>query len=113
MKSRRLITLALISNVVAGGVSVSAHAASRDQNALRARARAELAAVTVDVDRANIMFSPADNGVGPSFTKVEQYQQEYLAGRQSFQDGKYAGALQHLRKADEIIRSQPDWNESE
>ncbi len=111
MKSRRLMTVALVSSLVAGGVSVSA-GASPGQNALRAKAQAELTTVTVDVDRANIMYSPADNGVGPNFTKVEQYQQEYLAGRQNFQDGKYAGALQHLRRADELIRSQPDWTES-
>ncbi len=112
MKSRRLVTVALISSLMAGGMSVSAGAAGADPNALRANAQAELTTVTVDVDRANIMYSPADNGVGPNFTKVEQYQQEYLAGRQNFQDGKYAGALQHLRRADELIRSQPDWTES-
>ena len=113
MKSRRLMTMVLVSNLVAGGVSVSVRGDSPGQDALRAKAQAELATVTVDVDRANIMYSPADNGVGPNFTKVEQYQQEYLSGRQNFQDGKYAGALQHLRKADEIIRSQAEWNESE
>jgi Flp pilus assembly protein TadD len=113
MKSRRLMTVALVSNLVVGGVSVSAGAASADQNALRVKARAELAAVTVDVDRANIMFSPAESGLGSNFTKVEQYQQDYLVGRQSFQDGRYGEALQHLRKADELIRSQPDWTESE
>jgi len=107
------MTVALVSSLVVGGMSVSVCAASIDQNVLRAKAQAELTTVTVDVDRANIMYSPADNGVGPNFTKVEQYQQEYLAGRQNFQDGKYAGALQHLRRADELIRSQPDWNESE
>jgi hypothetical protein len=72
-----------------------------------------MARVTVDVDSANIMYSPADNGFGPSFMKVEQYQQEYLAGRQSFQEGKYVDALQHLHKADDIIRAQPDWTEGQ
>jgi hypothetical protein len=113
MKSRRLITVALILTPLAGSVRVSARAASPGQDALRAEARAELAAVTVDVDTANIMYSPADNGLGSNFAQVVQYQREYLAGRQSFQDGKYHEALQRLRQADQIIRSQPDWTESE
>jgi Flp pilus assembly protein TadD len=113
MKSRRSMTVVLVSGLIAGGTSLSARSASADQNALRVKARAELAAVTVDVDRANIMFSPAESGLGSNFTKVEQYQQDDLVGRQSFQDGRYGEALQHLRKADELIRSQPDWTESE
>ncbi len=113
MKSRLLMTAALLSSLVVGGTPLSARAASAGQNALRVKARAELAVVTVDVDSANVMFSPADDGLGSNFTEVEQYQQEYLEGRQSFQDGKYGEALQHLRKADALIRSQPDWTESE
>ena len=81
MKSRRLMTVALVSSLVVCGVSASVRAASPGQDALRANAQAELATVTVDVDRANIMYSPADNGVGPNFTKVEQYQQEYRSAR--------------------------------
>jgi hypothetical protein len=69
-------------------------------------------AVTVDVDQANIRFSPVDDGDGANFAKVMQYQQEYMAGRQSLQDAKYREALLHLRKADEIIRSRPEWIES-
>jgi hypothetical protein len=65
----------------------------------------------MDVDSANIMYSPADNGLGRSFMKVEEYQQEYLTGRESFQEGKYVEALQHLHKADDIIRAQPNWTE--
>jgi hypothetical protein len=57
----------------------------------------------VGIDRANIIYSPAANWVGPKF--VQQYQHEYLAGWQSFRDGKYA--LQHLNKAGDIIRAQP------
>jgi hypothetical protein len=110
---RRLVTPTLLSSLVAGSVSVAARASDADESGLRTTAQAELAAVTVDVDRANVMFSPADNGVGPSFTRIEQYQQEYLAGQQSIQDRKYGEALQHLRKADKIIRSQPDWTESQ
>jgi hypothetical protein len=72
-----------------------------------------LDAVTIDVDKADISYSPADSGVGTNFTAVQRYQEEYLAGRQSFQDGKYSDALNHLRKADEIIRSQPDWTQSQ
>ena len=60
---------------------------------MRANAEAELAVVTVDVDRANIMYSLSDDGLGPNFMKVEEYQQEYLAGRRSFQEGKYVEAL--------------------
>ncbi len=74
---------------------------------MRAEPQGELAQVTVDVDRANIMYSPADNGLGASFMKIEEYQQEYLSGRQTFQEGKYVEALQHPDKADEITRTQP------
>jgi hypothetical protein len=66
---------------------------SADQNSLGAQAEAELARVTVDVDSANITYSPADNGIGRSFMNVEEYQQEYLAGRESFLEGKYVEAL--------------------
>jgi tetratricopeptide (TPR) repeat protein len=113
MKSRRLMTVALVSSLVVASVSLPARAADSDQDAIRAKARAELAVVTIDVDKADIAYSPADNGVGPNYTAVQRYQQEYLAGRESFQDGKYRDALKHLRKADEIIRSQPDWAQSE
>jgi tetratricopeptide (TPR) repeat protein len=70
-----------------------------------------MAQVTEDVDEANIMYSLADNAIGLNFMTVEEYQQEYLAARQSFHDGKYDEALQHLRKADDVIRSQPGWTE--
>ena len=113
MKSGSLMVAALVSSLAVAGASVTTRAAVADQTALRVKAQAELAQVTEDVDRANIMYSPAGNDVGPAFTQVEEYQQQYLAGRQNFQDGKYAEALQHLRKADNIIRSQPDWTESE
>jgi hypothetical protein len=83
-----------------------------DQTAPRSRAESELAAVTIEVDQANISFSLVDDGDGPNYAKVVQYQLEYMAGRQKFQDGKYGEALQHLRKAAEIIRSRPDWTES-
>jgi hypothetical protein len=105
--------LALVTSLMTGSMSVAAGAASADQSALKAKAQAELAVVTVDIDKANIMYSPADDGLGANFAKVMQYQQEYLAGRQSFDDGKYAEALQHLSKTDKIIRSQPDWTEFE
>jgi hypothetical protein len=68
--------------------------------------------VTVDIDQANISFSPVDDGDGSNFARVIQYQQEYMLGRKSFQDARYGEALQHLRKADEIIRSRPNWTES-
>ena len=99
--------------IAASLVTICVGSASADQNSLRAQAEAELARVTVDVDSANIMYSPADNGLGPSFMNVEEYQQEYLAGRESFQEGKYVDALQHLQKADDIIRAQPDWIEAQ
>ena len=113
MKSGPLMVAALVSSLPVAGASVTTRAAVPDQTALRMKAQAELAQVTEDVDRANIIYSPADNAVGPNFVKVEEYQQEYLSGRQSVQDGKYTQALQHLRNADKIIRSQPDWTESE
>jgi len=112
MKSRRLLQATLVSNLIAAGAAVSARAANPDQSAVRAKAAAELAAVTVDSDQANISFSPADDSDGANFVQVVQYQQEYMAGRQSFQDGKYGAELQHLRKADEIISNRPDWTES-
>jgi len=93
--------------------SVGTRAANSDDDVIKAKAQAELAAVTIDIDKANIAYSPARNGVGSSFNDVLRYQQEYLAGCQSFQDGKYSDALTHLRKAVEIIRRQPDWAESE
>jgi hypothetical protein len=34
-----------------------------------------------------------------------------MAGRRDFQDRNYGEALQHLRKADEIIRNRPSWTE--
>jgi hypothetical protein len=113
MKSGSLMVAVLVSSLAVAGASVTTRAAVPDQTALRVKAQAELVQVTEDVDRANVIYSPAYNAVGPNFVKVEEYQQEYLSGRQSFQDGKYAEALQHLRKADNIIRSQPDWTESE
>jgi hypothetical protein len=107
MKCRRrgLVRLALLTSL--GGQSLAAGPAKADPNALRANAQAELAAVTVDVDTANIMSSTADLVAGANFANVLAYQREYLSGRLSFQDGKYAEALQHLTNADHIIRSQP------
>jgi hypothetical protein len=107
MKCRRrgLVRLALLTSL--GGQSLAAGPAKADPNALRANAQAELAAVTVDVDTANIMSSTADPARGANFANVLAYQREYLSGRLSFQDGKYAEALQHLTNADQIIRSHP------
>ena len=115
MKSRyqRFMTLALVSSLATMSMPVISPAADAGQSSLEAKAQAELAAVTVDVDRANVMFSPADNGLGGSFSQIVQYQQEYLSGRESFDQGKYAEALQHLNEADKIIRSQPDWTQAE
>jgi hypothetical protein len=104
--------MASVASLIAIGVPLSVRAVTSDQTALRSRAEAELTAVTADVDQANILFSPVDDGDGPNFAKVVQYQREYMAGRQSFQDAKYEEALQHLHKADEIIRSRPSWTES-
>jgi hypothetical protein len=88
MKSHTSFAIAMVS-VAVGCVTVAANSGS-----------------------ANIMYSPVDNSLGTSFMKVEEYQQVYLAGRGSFYQGKYVEALQHLRKADEIIRAQADWTES-
>jgi hypothetical protein len=98
--------------IAVGYVTLCASTGSADQNSLRAQAEAELARVTLEIDSAKIMYSPADNGLGPSFMNVEEYQQEYLAGRESFQGGKYVDGLHHLHKADDIIRAQPDWTEA-
>jgi hypothetical protein len=110
---QQFMTLALVSSLATASMPVTSPAADANQSNLKAKAQAELAAVTVDVDRANIMFSPADDGLGGNFSQIIQYQQEYLSGRQSFDQGKYAEALQHLNEADEIIRSQPDWTQAE
>ena len=111
MKAYRILTMASVASLLAAAVPLHVRAANPDQTSLRPQAQAELAAVTMEVDQASIFFSPIDDGDGPNFAKVVQYQREYTAGRQSFQDAKYSEALQHLRKADEIIRSQPNWTE--
>ena len=85
-----------------------ARAAIPDQAALKSTADAELARVTGEVDQANILFSPVDDGDGPNYAKVVQCHQEYMTGRQDFQDRNYDEALRHLLKADEIIRSAAD-----
>jgi hypothetical protein len=99
--------------IAASLVTICASIGSADQKPLRAQAEAELERVTVDIDRANVLYSPADDGLGPRFMNVEAYQREYRAGRRSFQDGKYVEALQHLHKADDIIRAQPAWTEAQ
>jgi hypothetical protein len=86
---------------------------SADQNSVRAQAEAELARVIVDVDSANIMYSPADNGLGRGVMNVEEISRNTWPGARVFQEGKYAEALQHLHKADDIIRAQPDWTEGQ
>ena len=86
-------------------------AAIPDQAALKSSADAELTMVTAEVDQANILFSPVEDCDGPNYAKVVQYHREYMVGRQNFQDRKYDAALEHLRKADEIIRGRPNWTE--
>ena len=107
MTVHRILTVASVASVIAAGVPLSARALTPDQTDPRSIAEAELSAVTCEVDQANIFFSPVDDGDGPNFAKVVQYQREYMVGRQSFEDAKYGEALQHLRKADEIIRNHP------
>jgi hypothetical protein len=58
----RLMKLALVTSLVAGSMSATMRAANADPNTLRAKAQVELTAVTRDVDKANIMFSPAATG---------------------------------------------------
>jgi hypothetical protein len=112
MKFCKFITLSMVSSFLMGGVLGPALAANPDMHTLRKEARAELSSVTLDVDKADVLFSRADGLGSPSLEKVAQYRTEYLAGVQSFLDGKYADALKHLRNADKIIRSQPDWAET-
>jgi hypothetical protein len=112
VKSRTSFAIAMVLTAV-GWVALAANTGSTKLNVLRAKAQAELTRVTMDFDKANIMYSPVDNSLGASFMKVEQYQQECLAGRETFYEGKHVEALQHLRKADEIIRAQPDWIEAQ
>jgi hypothetical protein len=112
MKSHRILTIASVASLIIAALPFPVRAVNTDQTALKSRAQTELATVTAEVDQASIYFSPVDDGDGPNFAKVVQYQREYMAGRQSFENAKYLEALQHLRKADEIIRSRPDWIES-
>jgi hypothetical protein len=115
MKFRRgrLMKLALVTSLVAGSLSVAMGAANADPNTLRAKAQAELTAVTRDVDHANIMFSQADHSAGFNLAKNAEYQREYEAGVKSFNAGRYGDAIQHLSEADKIIRSRPNWNHAE
>jgi hypothetical protein len=105
--------LALVTTLVTGTMSVAAQAVNADSNTLRAKAQAELTAVTRDVDKANIMFSPSDHSAGVNSAQNTHYQQEYDAGLKSFNAGRYADAMQHLSEADRIIRSRPNWSEDE
>jgi hypothetical protein len=90
MKFHRIVTMALVASLVAAGVPLFTGAVTPDQTELRSIADAELSAVTGEIDKANIFFSPADDGDEPNFPKVVHYQREYLAGRQSFDDGNTA-----------------------
>ena len=111
MKSHRILTIASFASFIMTSVPLCARAAIPDQTALKSRAEAELTTVTAEVDQANILFSAVDDGDGPNYGKVVQCHQEYMTGRQDFQDRNYDEALRHLRKADEIIRSRPKWTE--
>jgi hypothetical protein len=110
MKSHRILTVTSLASLIMTA-PVRGHAAIPDQTALKSRAEAELTTVTAEVDQANILFSPVDDCDGPNYAKVLQYHREYMVGRQDFQDRKYEDALQHLRKADEIIRGRTNWTE--
>jgi hypothetical protein len=109
MKSHRILTIASFASLIMTSAPQCARAATPDQTALESIAEAELTTVTAEVDQANILFSSVDDGDGPNYAKVIQYHQEYMTGCQDFQDGNYDAALRHLRKADEIIRSRPNW----
>jgi hypothetical protein len=111
MKSHRILTIASFASLIMTSAPLCAGAAILDQTALKSRAGAELTTVTAEVDQANILFSPVEDCDGPNYAKVLQYHRGYMAGVQDFQDRKYDDALQHLRKADEIIRSRPNWTE--
>ena len=109
----RLMSLALVGTLIAGGVSVRGGVAHADPSALRAKAQAELTTVTREVDKANAMFSPADHSAGFNAAKNAEYQQEYDAGVKSFNAGRYADAMEHLSNADRSIRSRPNWHHAE
>jgi hypothetical protein len=110
---RGLTKLALVTSLMAGTVSLGIRAANADPNTLRGKAQAELTAVTRDVDRANIVFSPADHSAGFNLAKNVEYQREYEAGVKSFNASRYADAMQHLSNADKIIRSRPNWTHAD
>jgi hypothetical protein len=109
MKSRKFIVMALISGLAIGAPSARAWAYSPDHDALKAAAEETLAKVSLDVDKANDMFSLS--GSAPLTSAQAQYSNEYMTGWRAFEKGQYEQALEHLRKADRIIRSMPDWNE--
>jgi hypothetical protein len=111
MTSHRILAIASLASLVGAGAPMYARAAIPDQTALKSRAEAELTTLTAEVDQANIFFSPVDDAQGPNYAKVLQYHREYRAGRRDFEDRKYGQALQHLRKADEIIRSHLSWTD--
>jgi hypothetical protein len=111
MRYNRILTIASFASLMTASAPLCAGAAMLDQTVLKSRAEAELTTVTAEVDLANILFSPVDDCDEPIYAKVIQYHREYMAGLQDFQDRKYDDALQHLHKADEVIRSRPNWTE--
>jgi hypothetical protein len=111
MKSHRILTIASLASLVGAGAPMYGRAAIPDQTALKSTADTELTTVTAEVDQANILFSPVDDADGFNYAKVVQYHREYTAGRRAFEERKYGEALQHLRKAEEIIRSHPSWTD--
>jgi hypothetical protein len=80
-----------------------------DQNALGLKSQAESA---VDVGKANIIYSLGANWIGPHSANAQRHQQENL-GRQIFQDGKYAEALQYLNNLATLFRAQHDWTQAQ
>ncbi len=107
MKSRKFMVMVLISGLAIGAASAPTWAYSPDRDALKGAAEKTLAKVTLDVDKANDMFSLS----APLTSSEVEYSNEYVTGRRAFENGRYDQALEHLRKADRIIRSLPDWNE--
>ena len=111
MKPHRILTIASLASLIGAGAPMYGRAAIPDQTALKSTADTELTTVTAEIDQANISFSPVDDADESNYAKVVQYHHEYTAGRRAFEDRKYPEALRHLRKADEIIRSNPSWTD--
>jgi hypothetical protein len=91
MKSPKFMVMALISGLAIGAAS-PAFAFSPDRDASQVAAEKTLAKVTLDVDKADVVFSQFSQGRVPPSTQA-QYKREYVTGRRAFENGQYDEAI--------------------